>query len=444
MQSSQTELTTRTLSALLSDIEAGTRPRGGVRGISSGIPSLGGEHLNSLGGFDFSSIKYVPENFALSMNRGKVRLNDILVVKDGATTGKVSFVNSDFPYKEAVINEHIFLLRTKPDILPKYLFWFLWSSLGQSEIISNFQGSAQGGINRTFVDGVEVPVCDIDEQRKIVVKVDELFPQVSQTSVNIQKAKLLIQKFRQSVLSAAVTGKLTEGWREKHLNENGKLELEKLFGTINTGNLEDIPDTWGQISSSRVFSYVTSGSRGWARYYSDKGNLFFRVGNLEHNSISLKLDDVKYVKLPDKTEGRRTKLQPNDLLISITADIGRIALISSDIDEGYINQHIALARPVTSIYAPFLAWYLATYQGGWSQFVDKQRGATKVGLGLDDISSITIPFPPIAEQKEIVSQIDRYLGIAHQVELQIENTERKVNKLTQSILAKAFRGELVN
>ena len=72
------------LSELLVSLESGSRPRGGVRGISHGIPSVGGEHLKYDGTFDFSSIKYVPNEFANKMTKGRIRINDILVVKDGA------------------------------------------------------------------------------------------------------------------------------------------------------------------------------------------------------------------------------------------------------------------------------------------------------------------------------------------------------------------------
>ncbi|MFQ5681910.1 MAG: restriction endonuclease subunit S [Candidatus Binatia bacterium] len=160
-------LRTEPLRDLLQAFESGSRPKGGVTGIRDGIPSLGGEHLNRDGGFKFNKIKFVPETFARAMTRGHVEPEDILVVKDGATTGKVSLIRSDFPFAQAVINEHVFRLKLKDDYNSAYVFYFLYSLAGQQQILSDFRGAAQGGISQAFVDKVFVPVRPLDEQQQI-------------------------------------------------------------------------------------------------------------------------------------------------------------------------------------------------------------------------------------------------------------------------------------
>ena len=144
------------LDALLVDLESGSRPKGGVRGISSGVPSIGGEHLSNNGGFHFDKIKYVPEEFSTGMKKGHISKHDILIVKDGATTGKVSFVGEKFPYESAVVNEYVFICRPKNEINPRFLFRYLYSKEGQDRILSNFKGSAQGGINLSFAPNTKV------------------------------------------------------------------------------------------------------------------------------------------------------------------------------------------------------------------------------------------------------------------------------------------------
>ena len=134
-----------TLDHLLALLESGSRPRGGVRGIKEGMPSIGGEHLDENGGFRFENVKYVPEKFFRSMNRGHIQLGDILIVKDGATTGKVSLVRENFPYDPAVVNEHVFLCRLAEGLFSPFIFYFLFSQEGQDRILANFRGSAQGG-----------------------------------------------------------------------------------------------------------------------------------------------------------------------------------------------------------------------------------------------------------------------------------------------------------
>jgi type I restriction enzyme S subunit len=143
------------------------------------------------------------------------------------------------------------------------------------------------------------------------------------------------------------------------------------------------------------------------------------------------------------TEGRRTKVIEGDILISITADVGMVALVEAGLEEAYINQHVALGRPVGNMDRRYLAYFLAAKNGGQAQFLNLQRGATKVGLGLDDIRRIWIARPPLPEQQEIVRRVKALFKIADQIEERHKKAKAHIDKLTQSILAKAFRGELV-
>jgi type I restriction enzyme S subunit len=134
-------------------------------------------------------------------------------VKDGATTGKTSFVTKDFSFKKAVVNEHVFLLRCSTEVLPSYIFRYLWSKEGQRKILANFQGAAQGGINRKFVANTTIPILPLNEQKRIVAKLDHLMPKIEAVNTRLDRIPQIIKRFRQSVLTAAVTGKLTEKWR---------------------------------------------------------------------------------------------------------------------------------------------------------------------------------------------------------------------------------------
>ncbi|MBI4686938.1 MAG: type I restriction endonuclease subunit S [Nitrospirae bacterium] len=136
------------LSKVIIALESGSRPKGGVKHITDGIPSLGAEHIDKNGTFDFTNIRYVPEDFAIRMTRGSIRKGDILVVKDGATTGETSLVRESFPYKRAVINEHVFLCRCNEDVIPDYIFYYLFSSNGNQSILKDFRGAAQGDIEK--------------------------------------------------------------------------------------------------------------------------------------------------------------------------------------------------------------------------------------------------------------------------------------------------------
>jgi type I restriction enzyme S subunit len=163
------------LEGILASLESGARPPGGVSADSGEVPSLGGEHLNADGGFDFSSMKRIPRDFFESMRGGKIAARDILVVKDGATTGKTSFVGRDFPFSEAAVNEHVFCLRVDPSkASPEYVFHFLRSRMGQKAIALDFRGATVGGISREFAKKVRLLLPPLPEQRRIAEVLDKV------------------------------------------------------------------------------------------------------------------------------------------------------------------------------------------------------------------------------------------------------------------------------
>ena len=255
------------------------------------------------------------------------------------------------------------------------------------------------------------------------------------------------------------SGKLTEDWRKQHPNvEPASKLLDRILAERrakwngkghykepakpDVSDLPQLPPHWAWCLTDALFSFVTSGSRGWARYYSDQGPLFLRVGNLDHDSIRLDLNNLQRVKPPIGVEGTRTKVERGDILISITADVGMIAVVPAGLDDAYINQHVSLARPLTGFCREYLAWYLAARDGGQKMFLQLQRGATKVGLGLDDIRAVPVPLPPLAEQEEIVAEVERRLSVIDELETAVEANLTRSDRLRQSILSQAFSGKL--
>lgn len=196
------------LGEILETIESGKRPKGGVSNIKEGIPSIGAEHLNSFAGFNLNNIRYIPVDFYEKMNKGKIKQQDVLVVKDGATTGKVSFVDDKFPFKHAAVNEHVFILRTKAFIKQEFLFWFLSSPFGQAQIQKEFHGAAQGGINQQFIDNIEIPVPGIEIQIKIIDNLKSKINALENLKVAISNQLSTINALPQAILSRAFKGEL--------------------------------------------------------------------------------------------------------------------------------------------------------------------------------------------------------------------------------------------
>ena len=194
-------------------------------------------------------------------------------------------------------------------------------------------------------------------------------------------------------------------------------------------------------SIRNITSIVTSGSRGWAKYYSNNGAMFVRIGNLTRTGIDITFNDVQRVNLPEQAEGIRSRLQPNDVLISITADLGSIGLVPNNIGEAYINQHIALVRFNNLEQGKFMAWYLRS-ELGQKDLLKNKRGAGKLGLGLDDIRNSRVPIVTNEVAVSIVAELESRLSVCDSIEKTIDTTLQKAEAMRQSILKTAFEGEL--
>ncbi len=149
------------------ELESGGRPKGGAIEGGEGVLSVGGEHITADGSFLLEAKRLVPFTFYESMQRGRIRNGDILIVKDGATTGKVAFVDSRLPLPAAV-NEHVFRLTVDPSRAdPRYVFYHLFSPVGNRQILEDFRGATIGGISQYFSDYVELRLPTLSEQQRL-------------------------------------------------------------------------------------------------------------------------------------------------------------------------------------------------------------------------------------------------------------------------------------
>lgn len=309
----------------------------------------------------------------IGSSKQSVIKNDVLLCKINPRINRVWKV-SQHTENELLASSEWIVIRNQI-LNSDYMMFCFRTQFFREYMLSNVSGVG-GSLMRAqpkFVKNYPIPVAPVAEQQRIVDRIESIFAKLDEAK---EKAQAVVDGFelrKSAILHKAFTGELTEKWREEH------------GVTL---------DSWEKETSTKLFSYVTSGSRGWAQYYSDSGSVFIRMGNLDHGTVELDMEDIQYVNLPSKAEGQRSKLQKNDILISITADIGMIGLVRNADQDMYINQHIALARPTEENNAEFIAWYLVS-DVGLKQMQSKQRGATKIGLGLDDIRNLKLLMPQV-------------------------------------------------
>ena len=202
-----------------------------------------------------------------------------------------------------------------------------------------------------------------------------------------------------------------------------------------------MPDGWAWSKIGPLCEYITSGSRGWAQYYSETGSLFLRMGNLSRDSFDLRLDNLQRVNLPDNAEGTRTRVAENDLLFSITAEIGMLGLIPANFEEAYINQHVGLIRFLKDAQTKFFPYILM------SEFCRDQYCTVQCGMKnsfrLDNIQNILAPVPPLGEQIRIAEKLSNIWTHIQQVDTESEAASDIISKAKSKILDLAIRGQLV-
>ena len=420
----------KSLRSILQSLESGSRPKGGVSGIRNGIPSIGAEHLTADGGFCFDRIKYIPKEYASRLKRGRIQPGDVLIVKDGATTGKVSYVDQQYPFAESYVNEHVFICRPSQEVCGKYLFYFLRSNSGNSQIMVTFHGAAQGGISSAFVDEVYVPMLTLQDQLGIVNHLDCTLQQVRLTKSRLERIPTILKKFRQSVLSAACSGKLTEDWRAgQHLATH--------YDIVNSNTTlrdieSEIPKEWSVMAFTDVCQ-IASNLVNPADY---QGHAHIAPDNIEKESGKL----LSYNTIADdRVTSPKHLFHSGQIIYSkIRPYLSKAILVDFD---GLCSADM---YPLTSLINPdYLLHYILS-----PQFIKLASTAGERSvlpkINQKELSIIPVPVPSVEEQAEIVNRVQRLLKLVESLDSNYNNAMARIEKIEQSTLAKAFRSEIIS
>jgi type I restriction enzyme S subunit len=238
--------------------------------------------------------------------------------------------------------------------------------------------------------------------------------------------KLLKEK-RQAVISYAVT---------KGLNPNAPMRDSGVEW------LGEVPAHWVVTRAKFLFDFITSGSRGWAEYYSDEGDLFFRITNLTRDTIDPKLESIQNVSPPKGSEGERSRIKLNDLLISITADLGSVCVANDEVESGYVSQHIALCRPNKLVASPRWLGFFILSDMAKEQFIGSGYGGTKVQLSLEDIRELWIVLPTSIEQLDITVFVEKKMMQFGELMLSAEGQIKLLQERRTALISAAVTGKI--
>lgn len=327
-------------------------------------------------GIQEEHLKYVhPEQWDKWDEQRYIREGDILWNSTGTgTIGRACHIDQTQLSKAKVVDSHITIVRTNKLVESRFAFYWIMHPEIQGNINGLYSGSTnQVELSKKIVESTRFPLAPLAEQTCIVKKLDEVLAKVEATQARLARIPDIIKQFRQSVLAAAVSGKLTEEWRKPCPYQSINKDLTA-------------PSCWSKCYLGEIVNYVTSGSRGWAKYYSTNGSLFIRSQDISADKLII--EDAAFVDLPAKAEGTRTKVESFDLLVTITgANVTKCALVEVDLDDAYVSQHVALIRLADSSNAKFLDLVLKAPNAGRKQLTSMAYGGGKPGLNLQNIKA---------------------------------------------------------
>ena len=371
----------------LAEITTGSRAKGGA--ITSGIPSIGGEQIAEDRSIKFNKMKFIPKDHFESMRTGKLKFGDSLLVKDGATTGKVGYWGYDIP---AAVNEHVFILRAKPDCAEPYFINLLISHRPFREEIESRTRGIIGGITRD-IENIELVVPSLPEQKRIVDLISSVDSYIEALQQQLESAK----RSRNAVLHELLTAGGGE-WVETSLGE--------------------IAD-WGSGGTPKADN---------AEYYG--GAIpWCVIGDLTEGKV---WETQKTISQLGLTNSSAKIIDPGSVLLAMYgASIGRTGISAIPMAT---NQAIAFAKcKEENVLPKYLLVYLQTQK---SKFIEMGQGAAQPNISQTIIKSWPISLPPIGQQKKVIERIESFSKL-------IENTDLLVNetkKLRASLLSDLLSG----
>lgn len=380
---------------------------------------------------------------------------------------------------EGVLNQHIFKVVPNEELVNEdFLFWLLKREIQEMVRSAKLQGSTMKHIRRdSFLDH-EFPLPPELEQRRIADRLDAIQSRTQKTGETLDQVPDRIDEYRQSVLNAAFTGQLTADWRVDHpeLKSASKLlqtlkgerrdfweanyrwerydskgkeppsgwkDRFKEFEQPDDSNLKDLPDSWTWVQVRQAGQVQLGRQRAPEYHEGDNMCPYLRVANVFEDQIDT--SDVKEMHFSER-DFKKYKLEEGDILINEGQSlelVGRPAMFRGEVENACFQNTLIRFRGYNSLDRSFaLIIFRAFLHNG--RFADVARQTTSVAhLGSTRFSKMPFPLPPLPEQKEIARRANQRLEKIDEMAAHVDGARKRLDHLDRSVLAKAFRGDLV-
>jgi type I restriction enzyme S subunit len=416
----------------------GVNNRGGT-----GFPHLRPMNVNSEGRISLDDVKYVPIDEADREER-RLKKGDVLFnnTNSPALVGKTAYYGEDEP---RAFSNHMTRVRTHPEALdPQFCAMVLhqrWREKYFEEVCNNHVN--QASISRSVLSEVPVTLPPLAEQRRIVAAVEAVLAKVNAARDRLNRVPTILKRFRQVVLSAACSGRLTADWREARPSEESAGELlnrvrlrrasSKGFDTPE--HEAELPATWVWTTAGAMCECIVpnrdkpksfTGSIPWITLPDFDGSLFIEASK---SGTGLTLDEVIL---------HRARVIPKgSVVMSCIGRFGVAAILARD---SVINQQLHAFLIPGELLAEYLVYAIRTEEA----YLHSLSTSTTIAyLNKENCNSVPLALPSLSEQQEIVRRVGELFALADQIETRLADARQMADQLTQAVLAKAFRGELV-
>jgi type I restriction enzyme S subunit len=414
----------------------------------STLPYIGLEHIES------NSSKIIGHGIASDAKSTKTvfHAGDVLYGKLRPYLNKVAIPDFD-----GVCSTDILVFNQNQSIDSRYLMRYLSTREVVEYANLKSKGISLPRVNFESLAEISIPLPPLAKQQRIVARVEALLSHVNAARDWLSRVPLIMKKFRQAVLAAACSGRLTEGWREENPDvesaavslenisvkrANKKIEHLKKMQPLND-ELGNLPNNWTWTQIGFITESMKNGVYKEPKYYKDDGFPCLRMYNIEDGKIIWK--NIKHMDLTDD-EIKTYLLKPNDILINRVNSrelVGKSALITEKIEPCiYESKNIRLRMYNEEINSQYVVYWLQVNAQKFFN-LNAQQTVGMASINQDQIASMSIPLPPLAEQHEIVRRVGMLFKRADAIEREVEAASRRCDAMTQAILAKAFKGDLV-
>lgn len=341
--------------------------------------------------------KYISEDTFERLKCTEIFPGDILVSRLPEPVGRACIV----PDKSERMITAVDCTICRPDetiISKEYLCYFMRSNVYYTRLLGNVTGTTRKRISRKNLGNIELNIPTKDVQRAVVEQLDRLI-------------KIIDSRIKEISL----------------LDDLIKARFVEMFG-----DPKDNPNHYPVCRLSEYIDFLTSGSRGWAQYCTSDGTEWFiTIRNVKDCHISV--DNMQLINAPNNAEAKRTKVKEGDLLISITADLGRTGVVTKEIAEhgAYINQHLTCIRLNQDVLNPLYVAYFMESPAGKEQFESKNQSAVKAGLNFSSINSLRLVVPPKDSQNAFVDFVQQVEKSKVAVQKSLDETELLFDSLMQ-------------